>query len=215
MRAHPGLLSAFLLYTAAWAGFALSHSGLASLAGRRWLARRFGAADRLVYNLIAILHLGAVLAAGILLFRPFPPLNPPPPLAAAMGGAAVAGLVLLLLAGRAYDPARFFGFRQLAAGQAETDLPVEPLHTGGLNRFVRHPLYLGLLLLVWGLARTPFLFATALCVSLYLALGIPLEERKLRRLYGAAYERYAAQVPPLLPRLPRKPGPPLPQPPAG
>jgi|BEDMetMinimDraft_2_1075160.scaffolds.fasta_scaffold00746_2 protein-S-isoprenylcysteine O-methyltransferase Ste14 len=215
MRAHPGLLANSLLYALAWASFALSHSGLATLRGRRWLARLFGAADRLAYNLIALLHLALVLGAGAVLFRPYPPFLLSPPLAWGMGGMAAGGLVLLLLAGRAYDPARFFGLRQLTLGRAEAELAPEPLHIGGLNRLVRHPLYLGLLLLVWGLARTPFLLATAVAVSLYLAIGIPLEERKLRRLYGAAYARYAAAVPALFPRLLRKAEPPLSHPPAG
>lgn len=216
MRVGPGLFVPLLLYAAAWGSFALSHSGLASLPGRRWLARFFGRADRLAYNLIALLHFGLVLGVGKALFSPDPPFDLPWPLRGIMAGMALSGLVLLGVAGRAYDPARFFGLRQLRCRQPETELPPEPLHVAGLNRYVRHPLYLGLILLVWGMALTPFLLATALFTSLYLAIGIPLEERKLHRLYGAAYAAYAAEVPLLIPRLRRRARrPPLPQPPAG
>ena len=77
-----------------------------------------------------------------------------------------------------------------------------PLHTAGLNRLVRHPLYLGLLLgLVgfWLLAPSGPRCVFVGCNVAYLLVGTRLEERKLFARFGEAYARYQARVPQLLP----------------
>ena len=80
------------------------------------------------------------------------------------------------------------------------------LETGGLNRFVRHPLYSGTLLLVWCLF---LLFPTggnlisAGMITLYTIIGTLFEEKKLRRTFGEAYILYQQQVPMLIPFLKR------------
>ncbi|WP_127130154.1 methyltransferase family protein [Pseudoflavitalea rhizosphaerae] len=80
------------------------------------------------------------------------------------------------------------------------------LETGGLNRFVRHPLYSGTLLLVWCLF---LLFPTAGnlisagMITLYTIIGTLFEEKKLRRSFGEAYILYQQQVPMLIPFLKR------------
>ena len=70
-----------------------------------------------------------------------------------------------------------------------------PLQTGGLFGLVRHPIYLGWVLFVFGAPRmtlTRFVFA---CVSTaYLAAAIPLEERGLIGAFGDEYTRYRRRV---------------------
>ncbi len=189
-----------LLYAALWLSFALGHSVLASVGGRRWLARLAGRGDRLLYNVIALVHLALVLGLGGMWLGGRAAFAFPWPLDILRGTAIVAGIAILLIAGRSYDPARFFGLAQLRAGAPEQVLPAEALVTSGLNGLVRHPLYLGLLLLVWGDVQAPFTLATAFFATLYVLIGIRFEERKLRRLYGASYEAYRAAVPMLIPR---------------
>ncbi len=190
-----------LLYAMLWGSFGFGHSLLAGMAVRARMIGWFGARERLAYNVIAGLHLLLVLAAGALLLGGLPALPRPWPLRVAMAAAIVAGLAILLVAGRSYDLGRFSGLAQLRSGRADDPAATpEPLVTGGLNRRVRHPLYLGLLLLLWGAAGTPLTLATAACASVYIAIGIRSEERKLHRLYGAAYAAYCARVPALLPR---------------
>lgn len=61
--------------------------------------------------------------------------------------------------------------------------------------FVRHPIYLAWLLMVFGPAEmtaSRFVFATV--SSAYLALAVPLEERLLVKQFGDAYRRYQRQV---------------------
>ena len=188
-----------VLYVLLWLSFGAGHSLFASGCGRRWLERVAGPADRLTYNVIAILHLAAVLGIGWRLLGDRPAFALPVWLHALLGLAVLAGVVVLVLAGRSYDLARFAGLAQLRRRAPDSAFAVEGLATGGMNALVRHPLYLGLLLVLWGRAVTPFALATAVCATLYILVGIRFEERKLGRLYGAEYAAYRAQVPMLLP----------------
>lgn len=194
----------FLLYVVLWFSFGLAHSVFAAASGRRWLERLAGRGDRLAYNVIALLHLGIVLWLGRRLLGGMAEFALPWPLRVLMLLCVALGLIVLFLAGRSYDPARFFGLAQLRAGAADRAIAAEPLVSTGMNRLVRHPLYLGLFLLLWGLATSPFTLATALCASVYTLIGIGFEERKLLSLYGPAYAAYRARVPMLIPRLRRE-----------
>lgn len=111
-----------------------------------------------------------------------------------MGGVHGAGWVVLVASARFYDLGRLAGLAQWR-GDSED----EGLRTDGPHAWVRHPLYAGGYLILWGAAGTPLGLATALWGSLYLAAGTWLEERKLLRLYGPAYAEYRRRVPALVP----------------
>ncbi|WP_174503003.1 isoprenylcysteine carboxylmethyltransferase family protein [Acidiphilium sp. C61] len=194
---------AILSYMLLWASFGAGHSYLAAPGGRALLLQLAGRGDRLAYNLIAAAHLALVLAIGRLLF-PDHAFNLPREIILPGWIAAGAGAIVVGLAGRNYDLARFTGLAQFRAGKPDSASPPEPLAIGGMNRLVRHPLYLGLLLIVWGLATSPFRLATAAAATVYLLIGIRFEERNLLRLYGEAYRDYRAKVPMLLPLLPKR-----------
>lgn len=179
-----------LLYGLAWLSFGLGHSLLASQAPKRRLKPWFGPGYRLAYNIFAAVHIGAVVVFGHwLAVEPTPFANPFWPL-------AVVGLAILIVALRDYDLGRLAGTFQLRHPEAPED---EPLHLKGLHRWVRHPLYSGSFLLLWGKAANEFELATALWASLYLLIGAAFEERRLLRLYGEAYADYRRQVPAFIP----------------
>jgi protein-S-isoprenylcysteine O-methyltransferase Ste14 len=70
-----------------------------------------------------------------------------------------------------------------------------PLETGGLYGFVRHPLYFGWVLVVFGaphMTMTRFVFAAI--STAYLAVAIPFEERSLIDTFGTEYEAYQRSV---------------------
>ena len=81
----------------------------------------------------------------------------------------------------------------------------QELATDGPYRFVRHPLYSGNILLVtgaaiagsrwWGVPLAAFFF------WFYYPPAIEYEDRKLRRIFGAAWEQWAERTPALAPRL--------------
>jgi len=106
-------------------------------------------------------------------------------------GAQAFGIWLTLRSAAALDILELAGVRQLF----RPDRPFV-FTTSGPYGWVRHPIYTGWLLLVFGvptMTMTRLVFATV--SSLYLLVAIPLEERSIRRAAGPAYEGYAEQVP--------------------
>ncbi len=77
----------------------------------------------------------------------------------------------------------------------------EPIVARGPYAWVRHPLYLGALLVLWGdPAKSRNELHLALAASLYLFIGAWLEERRMLRM-NPAYRRYRARTPMWIPRL--------------
>jgi protein-S-isoprenylcysteine O-methyltransferase Ste14 len=69
------------------------------------------------------------------------------------------------------------------------------LQVGGPYNWVRHPLYLGWLLALFGAAQmTADRFAFAAISTAYLLVAIPWEERSLLRVFGEPYARYQRTV---------------------
>jgi protein-S-isoprenylcysteine O-methyltransferase Ste14 len=85
----------------------------------------------------------------------------------------------------------------------------DALTVAGPYAFIRHPLYLGTLLIASGFALMAWsplaagLYAVFLLVFFlyYLPYKNRIEGARLESLYGDTYRRYSAAVPPLLPRL--------------
>jgi methanethiol S-methyltransferase len=103
----------------------------------------------------------------------------------------VIGLALTYLGSRALDALDLAGIRQL-----RQDAAAHPrLVTSGVYAVVRHPLYFGWALLVFGAPHMTMTRAVFAVVStLYLAVAIPFEERSLTTTFGAAYEAYTRRV---------------------
>lgn len=98
----------------------------------------------------------------------------------------LAGVWLVFVSVRAIDPLELAGIRR------ESDAE---LQTRGAYAWVRHPLYLGWMLIVFGAATmTTDRLAFAIVTSAYLVIAVPWEERSLRRAFGDAYDRYARRV---------------------
>jgi protein-S-isoprenylcysteine O-methyltransferase Ste14 len=188
------------LYALAWLAFGIVHSLLATASGREWLVRVFGAYHRVTYNLIAVVSFAAILLYGRVLFANHLTFVRPIWLYIFMTIMVLGGLVILALALRGYDVGRFTGLTQVRAGHAGATLAEdEPLRMDGLHRYVRHPLYTGGFLVLWGLAHDPMSVATAVWASLYLMIGTWFEERRLLRVYGEAYAQYRLKVPAFMP----------------
>jgi protein-S-isoprenylcysteine O-methyltransferase Ste14 len=97
------------------------------------------------------------------------------------------GIWLIAQAVRGIDPLELAGIRP------ETERG--PLQVHGPYALVRHPLYLGWVLALFGAAHmTGDRLAFAAITTLYLVVAIPLEERSLRRSFGDDYARYARAV---------------------
>jgi protein-S-isoprenylcysteine O-methyltransferase Ste14 len=107
-------------------------------------------------------------------------------LALGLGGVQALGIGLVAWAVRAIDPLELAGIRD----QSRTGL-----QTMGPYRLVRHPLYLGFLLAIFGTTHmTADRLSFAVMTLAYLAVAIPWEERALASVFGEEYVRYKRRV---------------------
>jgi protein-S-isoprenylcysteine O-methyltransferase Ste14 len=88
-----------------------------------------------------------------------------------------------------------------------TSMPAAELKADGIHRYVRHPLYSGTILFVWGLF---FIFPllnnliAVILLTLYVLIGISFEEKKLINEFGEKYDEYISKVPKMIPDLKNK-----------
>lgn len=91
------------------------------------------------------------------------------------------------------------GVRSLYQEKQVTELKVD-----GIHRYMRHPLYTGTLLFLWGVFFIfPYInnLIAVLIITVYVLIGIKYEERKLLVEFGESYRKYQLTVPKLIPRL--------------
>jgi protein-S-isoprenylcysteine O-methyltransferase Ste14 len=102
-----------------------------------------------------------------------------------------AGWVVILVSTLELDPLDFAGLRASGAPS---------LRIVGLHRIVRHPTYLGWLLVLWAWpTMTAGRALLAALFSLYVLVAVRFEERDLARIHGEAYEQYRREVPRFVP----------------
>jgi methanethiol S-methyltransferase len=109
-----------------------------------------------------------------------------------------AGLILMLVCIRKYFMS-LSGLRSLIIENFSNELQIT-----GIHKYVRHPLYLGTFMFIWGLfLLIPFLslFVTNVIITIYTLIGIELEEQKLITEFGESYRQYRKTVPKLIPSL--------------
>jgi protein-S-isoprenylcysteine O-methyltransferase Ste14 len=113
--------------------------------------------------------------------------------------------VALIVGGLAALVAVFARFVTEGAGTPSPAAPTARLIVGGAYRFVRHPMYVATAAVIVGEALAfaePLLLAAAAVYVVTLALfGRLVEEPRLARRFGAAYDEYRAAVPGWRPRL--------------
>jgi len=212
---HPGPTSAAQAPFAAsvnivlFSTFALHHSLFARTGMKAALARVVPAPlERASYVWIAsLLFLGVCY-----LWRPLPGVawTSSGALRALLYGVQLAGIVVTLKSASRLDVWDLAGVRQVRAARSrssemdvETPAPSRPtqapgpapLEVRGPYRWLRHPIYLGWVLLVFGaptMTMGRLLFATV--STAYLVVAIPIEERSLVHEFGDAYRDYQRQV---------------------
>jgi protein-S-isoprenylcysteine O-methyltransferase Ste14 len=182
--------------------FALQHSGMARPAFKRWSERIIPeVAERSTYVLLSCLAL-------LLLFRYWRPIGGVIWTSGATTGRAVlytvfgVGWLVVLAATFLINHFDLFGLRQVwlyFRGRPYTPIRFT---TPALYRVVRHPLYVGWLLVFWAtplMTSAHLVFAAALTV--YILAAIRWEERDLVEAHPE-YAAYRRRVPMLIPRWP-------------
>jgi methanethiol S-methyltransferase len=174
-----------LLFT----GFALHHSLLARPGVKRWLEPVLSPQlERTVYVWIASLLLFVTISC----WRSLPgrAYQHVGLWAVPHWIAIAAGLWITARATGLIDPLQLAGIRQARGDQRNV-----PFIAAGPYHLVRHPIYLGWLLIVFGgpdMTWTRLLFAVV--SSAYLAIAIPFEERSLVESLGERYRQYQKNV---------------------
>jgi protein-S-isoprenylcysteine O-methyltransferase Ste14 len=169
--------------------FALHHSVLARSGAKRWIARHVTPAlERAVYVWVAsllflLVCLGWQSVPGVLYHRTGAT-------AALHWLMVLSGTWLTARAARILDPLDLAGIRQASGAGPSADFKVE-----GPYRWLRHPIYLGWVLVVFGVPHmTATRFVFAVVSTAYLIVAIPFEERSLVESLGDTYRDYQRRV---------------------
>ena len=110
-------------------------------------------------------------------------------------GVAMAGLAVLVIGG-----GELLGLPQAKAALSGDDPFKDTFRTPWLYKVVRHPMQLGIVLMLWATPDMSFgrlIFAAGM--TAYIWIGVTLEERSLVAAYGETYRQYQKEVPKLLP----------------
>ncbi|HSQ44395.1 MAG TPA: isoprenylcysteine carboxylmethyltransferase family protein [Ginsengibacter sp.] len=190
----------YLILTLSWIAYFILHSVLASTQVKIYvkkISNKFFRYYRLAYTLFATVSLFFIiwfqytfespLLINSLMLKYF-------------------SFLLLVLPGFAIMSASIFKYFKLLSGIRSIYLATPPaeLKLNGIHKYVRHPLYLGTLLFVWGLF---FIFPllnnliAVVAITVYVLVGIKFEEKKLIKEFGNDYEEYIKKVPGLIPKL--------------
>ena len=194
MRSH-------LILAGAWILFCLLHSVLASHRFKQFAQRVMGTGYefyRLYYTIFASLSFFAVLIYNVTI--PSRKLFSSSVISLTVGliicavGLAIMGVCIV----------KYFmqlsGLRGLIENTHTNDLMIT-----GIHKIVRHPLYSGTFMFIWGLLiALPYvsLLIADLIITAYTLIGLKLEEKKLQKEFGDAYQLYKQRVPMLFPNLP-------------
>jgi len=112
------------------------------------------------------------------------------------------GILLVLVTTFLIDHFDLFGLRQSFYHLTGKEMPPYPFVTPSVYKLVRHPLYVGWLLMFWSapvMSQGRLLLAAVW--TLYILIAIRYEERDLIAHFGKAYDHYRKSVPMLIPFL--------------
>ncbi len=194
------LLKALLIDTALLGVFAIQHSVMA----RAWFKRVWtrvvpGVVERSTYVLLSSLAL-------LLMFWQWRPIGGVIWNARSAVGQLLlfalfwAGWVTVLWSTCLINHFDLFGLRQVYLYLRSQPYTSPGFRTPSLYNVVRHPLYLGWLMVFWGApVMTVAHLIFSLATTAYILIAIQLEERDLVKIHGNDYLKYRRRIPMILP----------------
>ena len=196
-------MKASYLYSAlAWAVWCAVHSALISIPVTEYLKKRLGDGFRfyrLFYNAFSLATVIPVLLYSISI--------PQQPIFRWEGSLGILQYLLLavsiglfILGGRHYSLFQFLGISQVKSLGVNPTLSENARFVAtGIHRVIRHPWYLGGILIVWARDLGPSAILNNLVIDAYFVIGAVLEERKLIFEFGESYREYQRKVSMFLP----------------
>jgi protein-S-isoprenylcysteine O-methyltransferase Ste14 len=115
-------------------------------------------------------------------------------------GLFLVGVIITLLSSFLINHFDLFGLRQVYLHLRQKPYTHDPFVLRSLYRLVRHPLMLGFLIAFWSSPTMTVghaVFSGAFTV--YVIIGIKMEERDLVKFHGEEYRRYQRETPMLIP----------------
>ena len=192
----------YLIVALIWTGFGVIHSILIDLRLSNWAKRVMGkyfAFYRLGYNLLSIvlfslsLYITKTLDSELII-------KFVPPWTILQQVLLIGSGVVIIWAFLSYDALEFVGIRQVMNfGDKKNFAYPKTITKKGLLGIVRHPIYLATIVFIWSLNSTRVDIIAHFVLTIYILIGIRLEERKLVKEFGSAYTQYQKEVPALIP----------------
>jgi protein-S-isoprenylcysteine O-methyltransferase Ste14 len=188
------------ILAAAWAAWCLLHSLLLWRPWRDAMQKRLVLSEtgyRLAYSILSLVSIAPPIWLGMGLgghqsfLWPWPWCIPQIMLLAA-------ACYLLLRADRDLA-AGGFDLLGLSAAQKKSGRKSHRLVTSGAYSISRHPMHLAGMVMLWCRALAPADVVVSLLLSVYILLGNRLEQNRMRKQFGRAYDDYLARTP-FLPR---------------
>ncbi|MBX7182061.1 MAG: isoprenylcysteine carboxylmethyltransferase family protein [Bacteroidia bacterium] len=191
-----------LTFFLAWIGYYGFHSLLASTELKLRIARfsaRFYRYYRLVYSISALLVLGILANFS---WKVQSPILFQQKLVTACGFVLLGiGALVQVMAIRSFNLRVFMG---LDSTPLPNQVSLQPLIVDGMYKYVRHPLYFGVLCMALGILFVfPYqhVLGFSLITILYLFIGSYWEEKKLIQEFGSSYVLYKSRVKGIIPFL--------------
>lgn len=186
-----------IILASLWLAYGLVHTVLAM----NWVKNIFKGISRyyrLIYNGLAILLILPIINYQLNIHSQL--LLEKSLLNQILGGLMItSGMFLSYKALTSYDLAEFIGTKTLQPVQKPISFRQDEL-----SSVIRHPLYLGILVFLWGWFGFSGLLSsliTAIMLTVYIRIGIYFEEKKLVEQFGKVYLDYQKKVPMLIPRF--------------
>lgn len=199
------MLVSHIILAVLWIVYCVLHSLFASLAFKKWmetLTDKHFRLYRLYYTLFAFISLTGIILYQFSISQKI--IFKSNSFTLAIGSlVSITGLIIMAICIRKYFM-QLSGLRSLIENRTGNKLMIT-----GIHKYVRHPLYSGTFLFIWGLLLLlPYWSLLIACsiITLYTLIGIHFEENKLIREFGKPYEDYQNAVPMIIPRFNAKIG---------
>ncbi len=208
-----GIYRSITIIAACFIVWAIVHSLLASLTAKRRFRKLFGENVYYYYRFGYVLFAAVTIAPLVILILTLPDrivYAVPSPWRWLMWAGEALGAAIIARSIQVAYPRQFVGIAQLANGirgkrassssAAENEDDSPRLRTNGLYGLVRHPMYLGSLVVMWlKPTMTANLLTLFALMTIYFYVGSIHEEKLLVRELGLQYLEYRKKVPRILP----------------